>query len=99
VLGFDERESAIVQAANRKGVTGLRATAVALLLGAYLTAPGAAQQPQSQVMAQTANQAEQADDGGFDDWGLLGLLGLAGLAGLKKREPEVRTGDRGSSLR
>jgi len=83
-----------------KRVPGVRATAVALLFGACLTAPGAAQQPQSQVMAQTANQqAEQAADDGFDDWGLLGLLGLAGLAGLKKREPEVRTTDRESSRR
>ena len=34
---------------------------------------------------------EEAEDEGFDDWGLLGLLGLAGLLGLKRREPEVHT--------
>jgi MYXO-CTERM domain-containing protein len=38
---------------------------------------------------------DDADDGGFDDWGLLGLLGLGGLAGLLKRPThEVRTVDR-----
>ncbi len=84
--------------ANGKSVTGIRATAVALLLGACLRAPGAAQQPQSQVMAQTA-QAEQEGDGGFDDWGLLGLLGLAGLAGLRKREPDTRVVETGTVRR
>jgi len=39
--------------------------------------------------------AEEADDSGFDDWGLLGLFGLAGLAGLLKRPTqEVRTVER-----
>jgi MYXO-CTERM domain-containing protein len=38
---------------------------------------------------------EEADDSGFDDWGLLGLLGLGGLAGLLKRPThEVRTVER-----
>jgi MYXO-CTERM domain-containing protein len=87
MVGAGSWEDAEMRVASGKSVTGLRATAVALLFGAYLTAPGAAQQPPSQVMAQTANQqAEQAADGGFDDWGLLGLLGLAGLAGLRRQE-------------
>jgi MYXO-CTERM domain-containing protein len=39
--------------------------------------------------------AEEAEDSGFDDWGLLGLLGLGGLAGLLKRPThEVRTVER-----
>jgi len=38
---------------------------------------------------------DEAEDEGFDDWGLLGLLGLGGLAGLLKRPThEVRTVDR-----
>jgi len=86
MVGAGSWEDAEMKISSGKSVTGLRATAVALLLGACLTAPVAAQQPQSQVMAQTANQATEADGGGFDDWGLLGLLGLAGLAGLRRQE-------------
>jgi len=85
MVGTGLWEDAGMTVSRTKRVTGLRAAACALLLGACLTAPVAAQQPQSQVMAQTANQATEAD-GGFDDWGLLGLLGLAGLAGLRKKE-------------
>ncbi len=84
---------------NTKGLTGLRAGAVALLLGACLSGPVMAQDTQPVLLAQTAEQPADEDDGGFDDWGLLGLLGLAGLAGLKKREPEVRTVDRSGSSR
>jgi MYXO-CTERM domain-containing protein len=47
------------------------------------------------VPAAVSDVTEEADDGGFDDWGLLGLLGLGGLAGLLKRPThEVRTVDR-----
>jgi hypothetical protein len=52
----------------------------------------------STVVAQEAtvpavsDVTEEADDGGFDDWGLLGLGGLAGL--LKRPTHEVRTVDR-----
>ena len=77
---------------------GLRAAAVGLMLGAFVSGPVMAQEAQPALLAQTADPVvEEEDEGGFDDWGLLGLLGLAGLAGLKKREPEVRTMDRNRS--
>lgn len=77
---------------NTKGMTGLRAVAVGLMLGVCMSGPVVAQEVGPVLRAQEA--AQPADDDGFDDWGLLGLLGLAGLAGLKKREPEVHTTDR-----
>lgn len=77
---------------NTKGMTGLRAAAVGLMLGVFMSGPVVAQEAEPAMRAQEA--AQPAEDEGFDDWGLLGLLGLAGLAGLKKREPEVHTTDR-----
>ena len=48
----------------------------------------------SPVAAQALAQAEAEDDG-FDDWGLLGLLGLVGLAGLTgKKRDDTRRVDR-----
>ena len=45
------------------------------------------------VTAQTATDqgaaTRDADDDGFDDWGLLGLLGLAGLLGRKRADRDV----------
>jgi MYXO-CTERM domain-containing protein len=46
----------------------------------------------SPVAGQTTDQGmatRDADDDGFDDWGLLGLLGLAGLLGRGKRDRDV----------
>lgn len=77
--------------------TGFRTAAVALMFGAFLSGPVMAQETQPALLAQTAEQPAEEDEGGFDDWGLLGLLGLAGLAGLKKREPETRVVDRDRS--
>jgi hypothetical protein len=45
-----------------------------------------------QVAAQTPADrpvTREADDDGFDDWGLLGLLGLAGLLGRSRRDRNV----------
>ena len=72
-----------------KGMAGLRAAALALLLGAFMTGGVAAQQEaEPALLAQEAEEVIEEEDEGFDDWGLLGLLGLAGLAGLMKRNPE-----------
>lgn len=70
-----------------KGMAGLRAAALALLLGAFMTG-GVVAQDTPAALAQVDEAAEEVEDEGFDDWGLLGLLGLAGLAGLLKRNPE-----------
>jgi hypothetical protein len=86
-----------MEISNTKALTGLRAGAIALLLGACLSGPVMAQDTQPALLAQTAEQPADEDEGGFDDWGLLGLLGLAGLVGLKKREPEVRVVNRDRS--
>jgi MYXO-CTERM domain-containing protein len=83
-----------------KMMTGLRAAAVGLMFGAFLTAPGMAQEA-TQVAGQVTSQAEdvvEEDDEGFE-WGLLGLLGLGGLAGLARRpkpvvHDDLRTTDR-----
>jgi hypothetical protein len=82
-------ERAIMKISTSKGMAGLRAAALALLFGAFLTGPVAAQQePEPALLAQEVDPAVVEEDEGFDDWGLLGLLGLAGLAGLMKRNPE-----------
>ena len=49
--------------------------ALALLLAAF--AAGGVVPGEAEAAVQTVE--DEADDGGFDDWGLLGLLGLAGL--------------------
>jgi MYXO-CTERM domain-containing protein len=64
-----------------------------LTVGALGVTSASAQE--ATVPAAVSDVTEEADDGGFDDWGLLGLLGLGGLAGLLKRPThEVRTVDR-----
>jgi len=66
---------------------------VFLALGVHGATSVVAQE--STVPAAVDNATEEAEDSGFDDWGLLGLLGLAGLAGLRKRPTqEVRTVER-----
>jgi MYXO-CTERM domain-containing protein len=68
------------------------ALGVFLTLGVHGATSVAAQE--STVPA-VQDVTEEAEDTGFDDWGLLGLLGLGGLAGLLKRPThEVRTVDR-----
>ena len=77
---------------TNKGMAILRAVALALLFGAFLSGPAVAQEAEPALLAQVADPVveEEEDEDGFWDWGLLGLLGLLGLAGLKKQEPEVR---------
>lgn len=88
IFGVEKRAMTMI---STKGLTWLRAAAVGLLFGAFLSGAVVAQETPAAGAVQTAEDAvEEVDDGGFDDWGLLGLLGLAGLAGLRKREPEVR---------
>lgn len=57
--------------------------AILLAVGGLVT-PGVSQTTADQTMA-----TRDADDGGFDEWGLLGLLGLAGLLGRKRRDRDV----------
>ena len=58
-----------------------------LMFGATVPPVAAQEEAQAQELAQTA----EAEDNGFDDWGLLGLLGLLGLAGLAGRKRDDGT--------
>jgi MYXO-CTERM domain-containing protein len=87
-----------MQLSNTKVMTGLRAAAIGLMFGAFLSGPISAQDSQPVTLAQETAQPAQ-DDGGFDDWGLLGLLGLAGLAGLRRPKSVVHEDLRNTSGR
>ena len=73
-------------------LTRIAALGVFLTVGALGLTTAVAQEA---TVPPVSDVTEQADDGGFDDWGLLGLLGLGGLAGLLKRPThEVRIVER-----